>query len=388
MRAFSLGLLASATLASCVFALGCGTETTDSTPYVSVDSGASGAAGETGSGGSGGTGATGGTGGTPGDSSTFDVHPDDVSQPVGETILYAHDRDSLYTVDPEDSQLSVKKVGTFDCIGPNGEPSMTDIAVDKEGKLYGVSSKAIFLDMKIDGNTVKCNAGKVPIVEGSLGSNARFYGLTMAPPTAALGNEETLIGANTLGELYMINRTTGELTAVGKFGTVPASDGQGHDYPSEHVGTNWALSGDMVFLTNKGSPIGFATLRDCEDPAEAPAGCSSVDTLVEIDVAQLKPITSGALPIVTKSIRGQILPNGCSSESCGYGSIYGVAAFDNRVYGFVYKRGEAGEEPTGMLISIDNNTGAAQYISTPLTGDGFAGAGVTTLAPIVAPPPK
>jgi hypothetical protein len=265
---------------------------------------------------------------------------------------------------------------------------MTDIAVDKEGKLYGVSSRAIFLDMKIDGNTVKCNAGKVNIVEGTLGSNARFYGLTMAPPTAELGNEETLIGANTLGELYLINRTTGALTPVGKFGTVPATDGRGHSYPTDHVGTNWALSGDMVFLTNQGSPVGFATLRDCEDPAKAPAGCSTVDTLVEIDVTKLKPITSGAVPIVTKSIRGQILPNGCSEESCGYGSIYGVAAFNNRVYGFVYKRGEGTNDPTGMLISIDNDTGAAQYISTPLSGDGFAGAGVTTLAPIIAPPPK
>ncbi|HQB46998.1 MAG TPA: hypothetical protein PLV85_25505, partial [Polyangiaceae bacterium] len=322
------------------------------------------------------------------DATNFDVNPQDVTEPEGETILYAHDRDRLYTIDPKDPQLTMTEVGLFDCIGEFGEPSMTDIAVDKEGKLVGVSSKALFLDMQIDGNVVRCSSGKVPIVEGALGNNARFYGLTFAPPTTNLGGEETLIGANTIGELYIINRKTGELTIVGKFGDVPANDGRGHDYPKEHVGKRWALSGDIVFLENKGSPIGFATLRDCLDPAEAPKNCSTVDTLVEIDVNKLKPVTSGAVPLVTKSIRGQILPTGCKVESCGFGNIYGVAAFNDRVYGFVYKRGEGSTPPSGMLIAINNDTGVAQLISSPLTGDGFAGAGVTTLAPVIPPPPK
>lgn len=361
---------------ACFVTIGCGTESDDTTPYTtpSDDAGDAGAAGSTqDSGGSGGS-----SGADAGDSSTLDVNPGD-AQPPTETILYAHNRDTLFTVDPDDPQLAVKQVGKFDCIGDNGEPSMTDIAVDRDGKLYGVSSKAIFLDMEIVGSTVKCTSGKVSIEEGSLGSNARFFGLTFAPPTANLGNDETLIGANTIGELYMINRSTGALTAVGRFGKVPSNDGRGHDYPAAHVNQNWALSGDMVFLTNEGSPVGFATLRDCEDPEEAPSGCSTIDTLVEIDVSKLAPTTSGALPIVTKSIRGQILPNGCSDETCGFGSIYGIAAFNDRVYGFAY---------SGVLISIDNDTGAGQLVSTPLTGDGFAGAGVTTLAPVIPPPPK
>jgi hypothetical protein len=389
MRGDNITLCFALTLAAGTLSLGCGTESGDSTPYVSVDSGAGGAAGSAGSGG--GTDAAagdGGSGGTEEDASTFDVNPGDGSPPPGDTILYAHDRDTLYTVDPEDTQLSVEEVGPFDCIGDNGEPSMTDIAVDKDGKLFGVSSKALFLDMKIDGNTVRCTSGKVPIVEGALGSNARFYGLTFAPPTASLGTQETLIGANTIGELYMIDRVTGALTIVGKFGNVPSSDGRGHDYPDEHVGQAWALSGDIVFLSNQGSPVGFATLRDCADPAAAPSGCSTVDTLVEIDVTKLKPVTSGAVPIVTKSIRGQILPSGCNDETCGFGSIYGIAAFNDRVYGFVYKRSEGSTPAAGMLISINNDTGAAQLISSPLNGDGFAGAGVTTLAPVVPPPPK
>jgi hypothetical protein len=385
MRPYTLQALVVPTLAIFLLPLGCGTESNDPTTYGAVDSGAAGAAG------SGGSTANGGTGGTSaedaGDSSTLDVNPGDAEPPTEDAIVYAHDRDTLYQVDPKDPQLSVTQVGKFDCIGDNGEPSMTDIAVDRDGKLFGVSSKAIFLDMVIDGNTVRCTSGKVMIDEGTVG-DTRFFGMTFAPPTPNLGTDETLIGSNTIGDLYIINRSTGALTPVGSFGKVPSNDGRGHDYPSSHVGQDWSLSGDIVFLTNQGSPVGFATLRDCEDPEQAPSGCSGVDTLVEIDVAKLKPTTSGAVPIVTKSVRGQILPNGCDDETCGFGSIYGIAAFNSKVFGFVYKRGENPDPPTGMLISIDNDTGAAQLISTPLSGDGFAGAGVTTLAPVIAPPPK
>jgi len=367
-----------------LIALGCGTEPNDTSTYGTLEAGPEGSAG---SGGSMPDGGDSGGGDTGGDTGALDVNPGDGDIPDVEITVYGHDRDTLYTVDPEDPQLSVQKVGKFDCIGDGGEPSMTDIAVDRDGNLYGVSSKAIFLDMEIDGSTVHCTSGKVTIDQGSVG-DARFYGLTFAPPTPKLGTEETLIGANTIGDLYMIDRGTGELTAVGRFDKVPSDDGQGHDYPAENVGKNWALSGDMVFLMNEGSPVGFATVRDCPDPSQAPSGCSTVDTLVEIDVNMLEPTTSGAVPIVTKSIRGQILPNGCDDESCGYGSIYGTAAFHDRVFGFVYKRGESSDPPTGLLISIDNDTGAAQLISKPLTGDGFAGAGVTTLAPVTPPPPK
>ncbi|MCU0694768.1 MAG: DUF2235 domain-containing protein, partial [Polyangiaceae bacterium] len=281
-------------------------------------------------------------------------------------------------VDPQDPKLAVKTVGIFDCVGKQGQPaSMTDLAVDRDGKLYGVAARAIFLDMEIDelANQVRCSQHKVGIDE----TQGRFFGLTFAPPTAKLGTSETLIGGNTVGELYKIDTATGALTIVGRFGDVPATDGLGHSYPSENVGKAWALSGDMVFLDNQGSPLGFATLRDCPDPTVAPSNCSGIDTLVEIDVDRLEPITSGAVPIVTRSIRGQILPRGCSSDLCAIGSIYGIAAFDDKVYGFAY---------SGQLVEIDNARGEARLVSTPLSGNGFAGAGVSTLAPVIAPAPK
>ncbi|MFW5740425.1 MAG: hypothetical protein ACOC1F_08670, partial [Myxococcota bacterium] len=152
------------TLATFLFSLGCGTESNDTTPYISPDSGTGGSGGSSGSSGSSGSGGSISDGG---DAAMLDVQPGDGELPQTEVTVYAHDRDTLYVVDPEDPQLSVKEVGKFDCIGDNGEPSMTDIAVDRDGKLYGVSSRALFLDMEIGGNTVRCNTGKVDIDEGS-----------------------------------------------------------------------------------------------------------------------------------------------------------------------------------------------------------------------------
>lgn len=313
------------------------------------------------------------------DNAAFDVQPND-SQAQDDTLMYAHDKDTLYTVDPKDPTLALKEVGTFDCIGPDGEPSMTDLAVDKDGKLYGVSARAIFLDMQVDsiGKVVNCGSGKVEISAGSA-SDARFFGLTFAPPTAALGNKETLIGANAIGELYAIDTSTGTLTLVGRFGAVPADDGNGHPYDATHVGKPWGLSGDMVFFSNEGSPVGFATLRDCEDPAQGPSTCSTVDTLVEIDIGKLAPAGAGGAAVVTKTIRGKVLPAGCSDETCGFGAMYGITAYEDKVYGFSYG---------GKIVSIDNSTGQAQLISSPLVQPGFAGAGVTTAARITPPQPK
>ncbi len=354
----------------------CGTASNDSTVY--------GQSGTGGGGGSGGANTDGGsTGGTTGDASPgIDAMtvPDGTTEP-GKLLVYAHNDTTLYSVDPTDPNLALTQIGKFDCIGGSGEdPSMTDIAVDKDGGLFGVSATAVYLDMKVNGSSVGCQAAKVTIDAGSVGTNAKFYGLTFAPPTQALGTAETLIGANSNGDLYAIDKATGQLTIVGNFGKVPSNDGQGHTYPSSHVDKNWELSGDIVFLANNGSPLGFATVRDCPNPPSS-SSCSTVDTLVEIDVPKLAFNSSQS---VTKAVRGQVLPANCSDpQSCGFGSMYGIAAWGDQVYGFSRK---------GDLLTINNATGVGVKIGTPLTtppsSNGFAGAGVTTLAPVIAPPPK
>jgi hypothetical protein len=297
------------------------------------------------------------------------------AEPEKNYLVYAHTDNKLFTVDPKDTKLALTEVGSFNCIGGGADPSMTDIAVDKDGKLFGVSATAVYLDIKVSGTTVDCGTGKVAIDPGTV-KDSSFYGLTFAPATPALGGAEALIGANSNGDLYQIDKVTGKLTLVGNFGKVPSTDGQDHDYDVDHVGKNWELSGDIVFLENAGSPLGFATLRDCPNPPSS-SGCSQVDTLVEINVAKLAPTAAGGTPpMVTKAVRGKVLPDGCSDNTCGFGSMYGIAAWKEKVYGFA--RG-------GGIISIDNTSGKGSLINMALPSPAFAGAGVTTVAPVIAP---
>jgi hypothetical protein len=282
-------------------------------------------------------------------------------------LIYAHTDTVLFKADPTATPITLTQVGTFDCVGGTGQDTaMTDVAVDKDGNLYGVSASAVY-PLQINGSTVHGTA-KWPLPTG-----ARFYGLTFAPAGVLQANE-MLVAANSAGELWAID-TSGATTQVGTFGTVPANDGHGHTYTSANVGQAWELSGDIVFLSNNGSPVGFATVRDCPSPPSS-SNCDTVDTLVEINLSALH---LGNTSSVTKSIRGQVVKSSsCNDPSTtkGYGSMYGIAAWNDKVYGF--SRG-------GYLVEISNVDGSACSLSQ-YTNDKFAGAGVTTIAEVIAPP--
>ncbi len=293
----------------------------------------------------------------PGDTGTL-TWPD-TGGPAPSYLIYAHTGKTLLKVDPSVSPMKLETIGDFDCA------SMTDLAVDKNGKLYGVSSSAVY-PLEIQGTTVRCGAAW-PLKSGS----GVLYGLTFAP-AGVLGVEETLVAANSAGELWAID-TAGNATRVGTFGTVPPNDGHGHAYPAKNVGKAWELSGDIVFLSNNGSPVGFATLRDCPNPPD-PSGCSTTDTLVEIDVPKLK---AGSTDPVTKSIRGQVVRNAsCKDTATEYGSMYGIAAWNDKVYGFSY---------SGAFVEIFNKDGTACQLAEYSSWK-FAGAGVTTVAPVIVEP--
>lgn len=321
---------------------------------------------------------TGGDGGAGGDSSPFSDAGDngdvgtlgdgshaDTGSP-GKTILYAHDNTTLYSVDATDPQLASTTIGKFDCIGGTGQAtSMTDIAVDKDGKLYGISTKAIYLDMKIAGSTVQCTAGMKAIPQ--TGTKVAFYGASFAPVGTLDPANETLVVGNTDGELYKVDVTTGNITLINNFGLVPA--GMGFMYP----GVAWEMSGDIVFLENGGNPIGFATVRDCKTPP-ASTSCNPTDTLIQIDLAKFA--MGGAGNGVT--IRGKITKSSsCMDTTPTYGSMYGIAAFQDKIIGFSH---------AGFTVAISNNDGSACLIAG--TQPKWDGAGVTTKAPVVAPPPR
>lgn len=258
-------------------------------------------------------------------------------------VFYANTDTTLYQLDPDDLTKPMTKVGDFDCVGSGAATSvMTDVAVDKHGKVYGVSPAAAWPLTIEPGGVVHCDA-KWPLEYGT-----HFNGLTFAPENT-VDVDEVLIGGNAEGAIYRIDANTGATTQIGTLGTDPAS------------GKPWTISGDMVFLANGGDPIGYATVRTCSDATT----CDRNDTLLEIDVKALKPGTQS----VAKAVRGPVN---------GFGSIYGITALHDKAYGFSRR---------GDFIQIDSNSGAGTLMWADTTLK-FAGAGVTTIAPVTAPPPR
>jgi len=326
----------------------------------------------------GGGGSGSGTGGAGGEGGGIDDDGGliDVSQPDStvemDHLIYAHTGDTLYSLDPKSPTLALKPEGIFDCVGQNAGQvsSMTDLAVDQSSKLWGISASAVH-PLAIQNGVVHCGT---PIVLNKP-QTVKFFGLTFAPAGVLHPTKEVLVAGDTSGTLWVLDEQ-GNSAQRGTFGTVPANDGHGHSYPSMNVGKNWALSGDIVFLANNGLPVGFATVRDCSDPSNIQT-CNTTDTLLELNLDVLA--TAGPQTIITKSIRGQVVKRlGCNdSTSSGYGGMYGIGAWNDKVYGF---------SVNGKLVEIETGDGSACLVKE-YAGYKFAGAGVTTLAPFM-PPPK
>lgn len=293
-----------------------------------------------------------GSGSSSGDSVSFGDASSPPPAAPGKTLLYAHTDTTLFQLDPTNIAAPMTELGTFDCIGQGGAGAMTDLGVTKDGKLYGVSQVAAY-PLAVSGKTVHCEA------TWPLPAGAKFYGLTVAPENT-LGASEVLVAANGAGELHRIDANTGNTTLVGTFGNDPVT------------GEPWALSGDIVFLANNGSPVGFATVRTCPN-----GKCSTVDTLIEIDVKAIAPGTQSVL----KAVRGAVVKGSwCTNTAtpASFGSIYGVAAHADKVFGFTRK---------GQIVEMHNDDGTACLVQA-FGSTLFAGAGVTTSAPVVAPAPK
>ncbi len=292
--------------------------------------------------------------------------------------IYAHTADTLFRFDPMSPSAPPALIGKFDCIGGTGQDSsITDIAVSGAGELWGISTKNVYR-LEIQGSKVHC-ATTIPLQNAP---SVRFFGLTFAPAGVLDPQEEVLVAGNTAGELWSIDTTTGKVTQHGNFGLVPANDGNGHSYPvnpgantGSTVGKPWELSGDIVFLFNNGSPVGFATVRDCPSPPDY-SNCDRTDTLIEIDMNKLKTATTGS---VTLGIRGAVVQKaGCTDAANpkGYGAMFGIVALNDKVYGF---------SSNGALVEINNDTGAACLVQDSTYV--WYGAGITTTAPVIAPPP-
>ena len=205
----------------------------------------------------------------PGGAADADPARVDARPPPMNAAVYAHSASQLHRVDPD--TLAVTLVGTFGWPGASDE--MTDIAIDKDGKMTGVSYTKVY---SVNKDTAACTY--------LADLSTQFNGLSYVPRVAADPNgAERLVGAANNGTIYEIDPVTGASTSVGSYGG------------------GWRSSGDIVSVQGFGT---VATVKQLLD---------TNDTLARIDLS-----TFQATPI----------------GNTGFSDIWGLGFWGNKVYGF------------------------------------------------------
>lgn len=230
----------------------------------------------------------------------------DALPPPENAAVYAHSSTQLYRVDPDTLVVSI--VGSFGW--PSGSDTMTDIAIDKDGNMVGISFSKVYA---IDKDTAACTY-LADLTE-------MFNGLSYVPGVGPDPNlPERLIGAANSGTVYEINPTTGQATVAGSYGGLLGS------------------SGDIVSVRGLGT---FATVTDL----------SGTDKLASIDPTTFRATIIG---------------------DTGFGSIWGLGFWGNKVFGFT---------DTRKFILIDVTTGQGTEVEP--SSINWWGAAVTTSAPVI-----
>ena len=291
--------------------------------------------------------------------------PTDAIAPAS-TKIYANTDKDLYQMDP--ATKAVTKIGSFvSSAGAALPDTMTDVAVNADGKLWACSVGKVFelaLPASGTGDVVATQRVSIP-------SGLRFYALAFAPK-GVLGPNEELIGGDAAGDIYWIP-ATGAPTKIGGFGTVVAGDpGLGA------AGNFWQLSGDIAFFLNDGAPVGLATLRPCTTDGDPNSCKNGNDVVVEIDVAALSK----------KSATSNLKKRFIGAAGTGFGRLYGVGAWGDKVYAFQRVTTSAGTS-TALLVEVSladgKGTMVKDFPEVAAAKNGWSGAGVTTSAKVFIP---
>ncbi len=186
--------------------------------------------------------------------------------------VYAHSSGSLYKIDPE--TLAVSLVAPFQW--SNGSDVMTDIAIDKDGVMTGISYDSVYAINKDTAQTTYL----APLT-------GDFNGLSYVSDTSGGDPQEILVAAGNDGNVYQINPDTGASTLKGNYGG------------------GWNSSGDIVSIRGLGT---FATVAQ---------GTTGNDYLARVNTSNY-----------TVTIIGDT----------GFEDIWGVGFWGDKVYGFTDNR--------------------------------------------------
>ena len=303
-----------------------------------------------------------------GDSKGFEpdtVLPSD-AMPFGPGKVYANTDKDLWEMDP--TTKTVTRIGDF--VNADGSAfieTMTDVAVDATGKLAGCTVAKIY-DLELPKT-----AGPIKVtLRTAISGGNRFYALAYAPKNVLSPGEE-LIGGDAAGDLYWIP-ASGAPTKLGGFGTIAAGDAA-----LGAVGSVWQLSGDIAFFFNDGAPIGLATVRPCDKPADTSTCKNGNDVVIEIDVAALS----------TKSETSNLKKRYLGTAGTGFGRLYGVGAWEDKLFAFQRVTTNAMGGTSALLVSVSLADGKGTIVKdfpeVAAAKNGWSGAGVTTSAKVFIP---
>jgi len=127
---------------------------------------------------------------------------------LGKTRVFAHTEKTLYQVDPDN--LAVTAIAPFGWPPATAITKMTDIALDKHGRMIGVSQTTVYA---VDPATAACTR-----LATFPSSAYHFVGLSYVIDTTAIDKAEYLMGLDKDGAVYEIDPATGAAQQRGQLG--------------------------------------------------------------------------------------------------------------------------------------------------------------------------
>lgn len=235
--------------------------------------------------------------------------------------VYAHSGQNLYRLDTV--TLLPVLIGPFNL----GTTSITDIAVDKNDRMLGITLDDIY--------TIDIATGAATLLIALPETAPNLSSLSFVPTD--INNPdgpERLVAADSEGDVLEIDQTTGVTTVLGNYGVTAAG------------GLQIRSSGDIVAIAGFGI---YATVTVGEP-------FSNPDYLAQIDP------TSWAATLI--------------GGGTPHDKIFGLGYWRNKLYGFI----DTGTD-MGSIVELNVNTGVASPVSSGTIQ--WYGAGVTTDAPVI-----
>lgn len=170
-------------------------------------------------------------------------------------LVYAHSGTDLFKVNPQ--TLDITRVGAFQTAAGTYVQNVTDIAVDKAGRMLGITFTQL---LEIDANTAVCKFLAPLLFGGQLNGLSWIRTNDGNEILAATGNDGVVLridpvtGKGTpLGNLGGGLRSSGDIVSVANYGTLITLRGEGRGDGSDLLATLDPVTGNATVI----GPTGF-----------------------------------------------------------------------------------------------------------------------------------